>query len=173
MNIKKPSRYPLTPSWSSCKSNVSTLAQDIRNYSRLLAARGQLCAEKATSRQLLSILLYRSKHIVRRLLAIWDNWIWHLPICLSICILWRWRKHLNVLVMLLLLFRFLPISLASAQREGLRDPFGTTSAPTFHVNLTTGRGSQRGTRQRQTPPNFQEVSSKKMMDSGELCAARI
>ena len=51
------------------------------------------------------------------------------------------------------------------------NPFGANSAPTFQVNLTTGRGSQRGPRQRQTPPNFQEVSSKKMMDSGEHCAA--
>ena len=169
-----------TPSWSSCNSDVSILAQDIRNYSRFLAARGQRRSDKATSRQLLSILVSDQTYT-----AAASSYLGQLDMAPP-----DLPDHLQLMELAETFGRIsisdatAPFSASPYQPSARRlhapapsvfdddyDPFGNTTTPTFQVNLTTGRGGHRGNRQRATPPNYQTVSSKKAMDSGELCAA--
>ena len=182
--------FPLTAPSMEDSGDVSTLARNIRNYSRILAARGSPRSDKATSLHFINVLSSDSAYAAAA--ASYRGMVERAPSSSSS----PWPHHLELMQLATVFDGLTPKSTSTAMTYG----YGAATVRTLHAstapvnsedlslfdglfdnigaiqgfaqaNKTLSRGGTRGGRNKTTPPVYHEVTSKRKMDLGVICEA--
>jgi hypothetical protein len=182
--------FPLTAPSMENSGDVSTLARNIRNYSRILAARGSPRSDKATSLHFINVLSSDSAYAAAA--ASYRGMVERAPSSSST----PWPHHLELMQLATVFDGLTTKSNSSAMTFG----YGAATVRTLHAptapvsavdlslfdglfdnigaiqgfaqaSKTLSRGGPRGGRNKTTPPVYHEVSSKRKMDLGVICEA--